>query len=276
MGKLDGKVAFITGGGRGQGRSHALTLARMGANVVVTDICEDLPTVPYPMSSIDDLHMTQKLVEETGRRCLAVKADSRSTEDLDRAVAECMSEFGRLDVLCVNAGVLSIAENTWSLTDAQWDECVDMNLTGGFKTCRAAVPEMIRAGNGGSIVITGSVGGLKAVNSITHYNAAKHGLIGLTLTLARELAQYSIRCNIIHPTGVVSGMTQNDYLKTWADANPDLAHTMTTNALPIDIADPQDMSNAVAWLACDDSRLVTGVSLPVDGGFLLRPVPGMG
>src|SRR3954463_13156283 len=201
MGKLDGKVAVITGGGRGQGRSHAVRLAREGADVVICDITEQVGSVPFPTGQPGDMEETVALVEKEGRRCVAVEADVRSTEDMQRLADTAMNEFGRIDFLLANAGILSLSDSTWELTDQQWDDMIDINLTGVFKACRAVVPHIRAGGNGGSIIITSSIAGLRGVAGCTHYTAAKHGIVGLMRTLARELATEMIRDNTIQPTG---------------------------------------------------------------------------
>ena len=182
MGKLDGKVAVITGGGRGQGRSHAVRLAQEGADVVVCDITEQVATVEFPTGQPGDLEETVALVEKQGRRCVAVEADVRSTADMQTLADTAMSEFGRIDFLLANAGILSLSDSTWELTDEQWDDMIDINLTGVFKACRAVVPHIRAGGNGGSIVITSSIAGIKGVAGCTHYTAAKHGIVGLMRT----------------------------------------------------------------------------------------------
>lgn len=270
MGKLDGKVAVITGGARGQGRSHALTFAREGAEVAVCDIDEQLATVPYPLASRDDLAETARLVRETGRACLAMKADVRSGAQM-RAFAEaCVARFGRVDIVAANAGILSLAPATWELTDEQWQQMIDVNLTGVWQTCKAFVPPMISAGHGGSIVLTSSIAGLKGVAGCTHYTAAKHGVVGLMRTLAWELAPHGIRVNTIHPTGVDSPMSNNDFFARWLKENPVLGDAMRGNLIDVDALPAQDISNAMLWLASDEARYVTGVTLPVDAGFMIK------
>src|SRR4051795_6169013 len=217
MGKLDGKVAVITGGGRGQGRAHAIRLAREGADVVICDITKQVGSVPFPTGQPGDMEETVALVEKEGRRCVAVEADVRSTEDMQRLADTAMAEFGRIDFLLANAGILSLSDSTWELTDEQWDDMIDINLTGVFKACRAVVPHIRAGGNGGSIIITSSIAGLRGVAGCTHYTAAKHGIVGLMRTLARELAPESIRVNTIHPTGVDSPMSNNEFFPKWLD-----------------------------------------------------------
>jgi SDR family mycofactocin-dependent oxidoreductase len=270
MGQLDGKVAVITGGGRGQGRSHAVRLAADGADVVVCDITEQIASVPFVTGRPGDLEETEAQVRKTGRQCLTVEADVRKTADMTRLADAAMDEFGRIDFLLANAGILSLSDNTWELTDEQWDDMIDINLTGVFKACRAVVPHMRAGGNGGSIVITSSIAGLKGVAGCTHYTAAKHGIVGLMRTLARELAPESIRVNTIHPTGVDSPMSNNDFFPGWLDEHKELGDAMRFNLMPVDAMPMCDVSEVVAFLCSDSSKWITGVALPVDAGFLLK------
>jgi SDR family mycofactocin-dependent oxidoreductase len=268
-GRLEGKVAFVSGAARGQGRSHALRLAQEGADVIAFDICEQLGTVPYPMAVSDDLKETVRQVEELDRRIVAREADVRDTAALTALVDDGVAEFGRLDVVCANAGICSFAENVWSITDEQWDEMLAVNLTGVFKTVRAAAPHMIAAGNGGAIVLTSSTAGVKGMTGIGHYVSAKHGVVGLMRTLANELAPHSIRVNTVHPTGVNTPMVVNDFMASFLVDDPDMQGNMQ-NALPVEMVEAVDISNAIVWLASEEARYVTGVTLPVDAGFLGR------
>jgi SDR family mycofactocin-dependent oxidoreductase len=270
MGQLDGKVAVITGGGRGQGRSHAVRLAADGADIVVCDITEQVASVPFATGRPGDLEETAAQVRKTGRQCVTVEADVRSTADMTRLADTAMNEFGRIDFLLANAGILSLSENTWELTDEQWDDMIDINLTGVFKACRAVVPHIRAGGNGGSIVITSSIAGLKGVAGCTHYTAAKHGIVGLMRTLARELAAVSIRVNTIHPTGVDSPMSNNDFFPGWLDEHKELGDAMRFNLMPVDAMPMSDVSEVVAFLCSDAAKWITGVTLPVDAGFLLK------
>jgi len=209
-------------------------------------------------------------VEKEGRRCVAVTADVRDTAQMQAVADTAMTEFGRVDILLANAGILSLSNSTWELTDAQWDDMIDVNLTGVFKACRAVVPHMLAADRGGAIVITSSIAGLKGVAGCTHYTAAKHGIVGLMRTLARELAPNSIRVNTIHPTGVDSPMSNNEFFGTWLEENRELGDAMRGNLMPVDSMPMQDVSDVVAWLVSDDAKWVTGAALPVDAGFLLK------
>lgn len=270
MGKLDGQVVVITGGARGQGRSHAVRLAQEGADIVVCDIAGPLASVPYPLADVGDLDQTVKLVEEQDRRCIALKADVRDTTQMGAVADRAMSEFGRIDVLLANAGILSLSDTSWDLTDEQWDEMIGVNLTGAWKACRAVIPHMLAGGRGGSIVITSSIAGLKGVAGCTHYTAAKHGTVGLMRTLARELAPSYIRVNTIHPTGVDSPMSNNEFFGTWLAEHQELGDAMRGNMMPVDSLPMADVSAVIAWLVSDEAKWVTGATLPVDAGFLLK------
>lgn len=270
MGNLDGKVAVITGGARGQGRAHALRLADEGADIVICDLAAPIASVPYPLAEPSDLDETVKLVEERGRRCVAVVADVRDTGQMRQVADAAMTEFGRIDILLANAGILSLSETTWDLTDEQWNDMIDVNLTGVFKACRAVIPHMLTADNGGSIVITSSIAGLKGVAGCTHYTAAKHGIVGLMRTLARELAHRYIRVNTIHPTGVDSPMSNNEYFGTWLEQHQELGNAMRGNMMPVDAMAVEDVSSVIAWLVSDEAKWITGAALPVDAGFMLK------
>lgn len=263
--RLEGKVALVSGAARGQGRSHAVRLAQEGADVIAFDITEQLATVPYPLATAADLQETVRQVEELDRRIVAKEADVRDGAALTALVQEGVGELGRLDVVCANAGIVSFAENAWSLTDEAWDEMIAVNLTGVFKTVRAAVPAMLEAGNGGSIVITSSTAGIKGMAGIAHYASAKHGVVGLSRSLAVELAPHSIRVNTVHPTGVNTPMVVNDFTAQFLSDGDGASNV--ENLLPVEMLEALDISNAVVWLASEEARYVTGVSLPVDAGF---------
>lgn len=265
-GRLEGKVALISGAARGQGRSHAVRLAQEGADIIAFDVCRQLGTVPYPMATSEDLKETVRLVEDLDRRIVAREADVRELGAVQTVVDEGVGEFGRLDVVCANAGIAGFAENSWSMTEEQWDEMIAVNLTGVWKTVRAAAPKMIEAGNGGSIVITSSTAGIKGFPGTAHYVSAKHGVVGLMRTLANELAQYSIRVNTVHPTGVNTPMIHNEFMDQVLGADDGAINL--ENALPVGEVEPVDISNAIVFLSCDEGRYITGVTLPVDAGFL--------
>jgi SDR family mycofactocin-dependent oxidoreductase len=270
VGKLDGKVAVITGGGRGQGRSHAVRLASEGADVVICDITEQVGSVPFPTGQAGDLEETVRQVEALDRRCVALEADVRSTADMQRLADTAMAEFGRIDFLLANAGILTLSDTTWELTDEQWDDMIDINLTGVFKACRAVVPHIRAGGNGGSIVITSSIAGLKGVAGCTHYTAAKHGIVGLMRTLAKELAPESIRVNTLHPTGVDSPMSNNDFFPKWLDEHKELGDAMRFNLMPVDAMPMADVSGVVAFLCSDEAKWITGSTVQCDAGLMLK------
>jgi SDR family mycofactocin-dependent oxidoreductase len=267
-GGLLGRVALVTGAARGQGRSHALALARAGADLAVCDVCRDLPTVPYPLGTEADLAETARLVAAAGRRCLAAAVDIRDGAAVDAFTERAVATLGRLDVLCANAGVTSFGA-AWELTEEQWDVVLGVNLTGVWQCCRAAVPHMLARGAGGAIVITLSTAGLKGLERMAHYAAAKHGCLGLARSLARELAPHRIRVNCVAPGGVRTVMGTNQRMQDVVQGDPSLASTLGC-MLPLDLVEPEDVSAAVVWLASDSARHVTGAVLPVDGGTLLR------
>lgn len=261
------RVALVTGAARGQGRAHAVALARAGADVVACDLAADLPTVPYGLATPGDLEETARAVREAGRRCLAVRADAASPAQMEEAVAAA-AELGPLEVVCANAGVISFGRS-WELSEAQWDQVLGTNLKGVWATCRAAVPGLLERGRGGSIVITGSAASLRGYPGISHYAAAKHGVVGLMRSLAIELAPHGIRVNCVLPGGVRSPMGTADAMRDWLAAEPDAARALTS-LLPVDLVEPAEVSAAVVWLASDAAKHVTGVALPVDAGVQLR------
>jgi SDR family mycofactocin-dependent oxidoreductase len=270
MGRLTGKVAVITGGARGQGRSHAVTLAAQGADVVVCDVPGDIKTIEYAMATAEDLAETVRLVKAEGRRCVPVEADLRDTAAVRTVADRAMHEFGRIDILVCNAGVMSAADSTWELTDEQWTDMIDVNLTATWKVCRAVIPHMLAGGRGGAITITGSTGGLRSVAGCTHYNAAKFGCIALMRTLAWELAPENIRVNVVHPTGVNTDMSNNEWFGRWLNEHDDLAAPMRGNRMPVEVIQPEDVSKLIAFLVSDDARYITGVEHRVDAGFMIK------
>jgi SDR family mycofactocin-dependent oxidoreductase len=273
MSKLEGKVAFVTGAARGQGRSHAVRLAEDGADIVAVDICADTATVPYPLGTAEELAETARMVEGTGRRCVTADVDIRSLEQLEAAVEKAKDAFGHIDILVSNAGIWSSSTDSWSLDEDTWQTMIDVNLTGQWKTAKAVVPTMIEQGTGGAITVTSSSIGLKATAGNVHYTSAKHGVIGLVRTLAHELAPHDIRVNAICPTAVNTTMITNDALyglfrpdldsPTLPDVEPPLADL---NMLDVSLLEPADVSAAISWIVSDDARFVTGIALPVDAG----------
>jgi (+)-trans-carveol dehydrogenase len=275
-GRVEGKVAFITGAARGQGRSHAVRLAQEGADIIAVDICAQIDSVPYPMATPDDLAQTVKEVEALDRRIIATQADVRDYDALKAALDDGVAKLGRLDIVSANAGILSFGRAD-ELAEQTWRDMTDTNLTGVWHTAKASIPHMIQGGRGGSIIITSSAAGLKGYLNIGHYVSVKHGLVGLMRTLALELAPHMIRVNSLHPTQVNTDMIMNE--ATWKLFCPDLEHptiedfvaaSQATNALPIPWVESVDVSNALLFLASDEARYVTGVTLPVDAGTTLK------
>jgi SDR family mycofactocin-dependent oxidoreductase len=273
---LEGKVALVTGAARGQGRSHAIRLAEDGADIVAIDIAAPIPTAYYPPATPADLKLTAKLVEAEGVRVLTAAADVRDRLALDDVVARALAAFDRIDIVIANAGTASHAP-TWELADDQWQDVLDVNLTGVWRTVKACVPSMIARGQGGAIVLTSSLAGLHGYANIASYVAAKHGVNGLMRTLANELGPHNIRVNSVCPGLINTDMMMN--AETYAMFRPDVAHPTLEDArqvfrgmqlLPLDWLEPRDVSNAIAFLVSDQARAITGVALPVDGGQLQR------
>jgi SDR family mycofactocin-dependent oxidoreductase len=277
MGFLEGKVAFISGVARGQGRSHALRLASLGADIVGIDICRDIPTMNYPNASAADLEQTVNDVKALGRRMLAVQADVRDGAAVKAAVDQGYAEFGRLDIVLSNAGIVRLGADPDDGGYEIWQDTLQTNLTGGFHVVWATVPRLIEGGRGGVIILTGSTAGVRPVAnysaSTLSYTASKWGLVGICKQLAAALAEHSIRVNVIHPTGVASGMTMNPAmarLMEQAAAAGDSTISAMQNALPVEILQPGDISDTVEFLVSDKAKWITGVSLPVDAGFSIR------
>ena len=274
-GRVEGKVAFITGAARGQGRSHAIRLAQEGADIIAVDLAGQIDSVPYPMSTPDDLAQTVKEVEALDRRIIATEADVRDYGALKAAVEDGVAQLGRLDIVSANAGIFSFGTLD-ELSEQAWQDMIDVNLTGVWHSVKAAIPHL-RASGGGSIVLTSSTAGLMAIPHIGHYTAAKHGVVGLMRTLALEMAHHKIRVNTIMPTQVNTPMAVNE--GTFRLFRPDLENptiddfavaSAMTNPLQVPWMEPLDISNAVLFLASDESRYITGLMLPVDAGFLLK------
>ena len=270
MGRVQGKVAFITGAARGQGRSHAIRLAQEGADIIAVDICQDVPGVPYPGATQADLDQTVKEVESLDRRIVAQQADVRDLAALQAAVDEGMAQFGHIDVVCANAGIGTFGP-AMDLSEDDWQSVIDINLTGVWKTVKAAARPMVERGAGGSIILTSSTAGLVAFPNLGHYTAAKHGVVGLMRVLAVELAPLSIRVNSVHPTTVDTPMVQNPAMyelfgMPGATREQAAEGFKAINALPIPWVEAVDISNAVLFLASDEARYVTGTTLQVDAG----------
>ena len=277
MSTLEGKVAFITGVGKGQGRSHAVRLARAGADIIGVDALKTYPWMNYRLASQEDAEETVRLVEKEGRRLFFQQADVTDLASLEATLAAGVAELGRLDVVAANAGALPKGNLTWEIDPAQWREVIDVNLTGVFHTVHAAVPHMLEAGNGGSITITSSGAAIVSGSYLGDYSAAKAALLSLTRTLAVELAPHWIRVNAICPGAVNTDMIANEAM--YKMFRPDLEQPTredtievwkTKHLLPVPWLEPIDISNAIAWLASDEARYVTGVALPVDGGNTIK------
>jgi (+)-trans-carveol dehydrogenase len=275
-GRVEGRVAFITGAARGQGRSHAVRLAAEGADIIAVDLCGQVATVGYPLATSADLAETARQVEALDRRIIAAQADVRDYAGLKQALDEGVAQLGRLDIVSANAGILSHGLAA-ELDETTWRDVIDINLTGVWHTAKAAIPHLIAGARGGSIILTSSGVTLKGTPNFAHYVSAKHGLVGLMRTLALELAPHSIRVNSLHPTSVDTGMLRNE--ETLRLFRPDLRSPtvddagpafQATNALPVPWVEPADISNAVLFLASDEARYITGVPLPVDAGFGIK------
>ena len=278
MGRVEGKVAFITGAARGQGRSHAIRLAQEGADIIAVDLAAQVDSVPYPMATPDDLAQTVKEVEALDRRIVASQADVRDYSAVKAAVDDGVAQLGRLDIVAANAGIFSFGRAE-DLEEQTWQDMIDVNLTGVWHAAKAAIPHLKAGGQGGSMVLTSSTAGLMPFENMAHYTSAKHGVVGLMRVLAVELAPDFIRVNSVHPTTVNTDMIHNS--ATYELFSPDLTpeqrarevigeRFQTLNALPIRWVEPRDISNAVLFLASDEARYITGVTLPVDAGSLLK------
>ncbi|RZL84706.1 MAG: NAD(P)-dependent oxidoreductase [Rhodococcus sp. (in: high G+C Gram-positive bacteria)] len=280
MGKMDGKVALITGGARGQGRAHAIRLAEEGADIIITDIAEQIDGVHYPLADDADLAETTKLVEEVGRRCLSFKADARDAKRMQEVTDQAVAELGRLDTVVINHGI-GLPHGTDRDSVDIWDTVIATNLSAVWRTVVATIPHLKAHGDGGSIIVTGSAASLVAIFNNAAYTAAKHGLIGLVKCLAADLAQDWIRVNAILPTNVNTKLFVNDYnLKRFAPAkaNPTIDDmkfaAQSLNLQPIPWIEPEDVAHSVLFLASDEAKYITGIALPVDAGMTTQP-PGI-
>jgi (-)-trans-carveol dehydrogenase len=276
-GRFLNRVAAVTGAARGQGRAHALAFAREGADLVLVDAASDIASIGYGMATPSDLADVAAQVEALGRRVMVVQNDVRDLEALQDGITSAVTELGRLDILVANAGVLGVAKRTWELSPEDWKSVIDINLTGVWTTIRAAVPHMIAAGNGGSVILISSIAGLRGIPGVANYVAAKHALVGLAGSLANEVAEFGIRVNTVHPTNVRTPMIDNPV--SARIFRPDLeaptlddgaAVLQRINLLPVPWVTPDDISAAVAWLASDEARFVTGAAIPVDAGMLSK------
>ena len=276
-GRVEGKVAFITGAARGQGRAHALRLAGEGADIIATDLAGPVDTVTYAPATSEDLAQTVHEVEALGRRIFSFTADVRDYDALKSGLDEGVARLGRLDVVVANAGTINAIAPSWELDEADWRTMIDINLTGTWHACKAAVPHVIEGGPGGALVLISSTAGLRGIPGIAHYNAAKHGVLGLARTLANELAPQRIRVNSVHPTNVRTEMIENE--SSARIYRPDLENPSFEDALPtladiniwdVPCLEVEDVRNAVLWLASDEARCVTGLAPPVDLGMSMK------
>jgi SDR family mycofactocin-dependent oxidoreductase len=268
MGKLDGKVAFISGGARGQGRSHAVRLAEEGADIITFDICAQIEGVSYEMSNPDDLEITRKEVEALGRRIVAEQADARDVDAVRKVFEKGAAEIGPVDIVVANAGIgIGGPEGP----DRDWYDVIDVNLTGVWNTVRVVIPSLLERDQGGSIILTSSTGGMMGVGNndpgMLAYTAAKHGVVGLMRAWANYLAPHYIRVNAVAPTAVNTPMASNPQMQAALEADPALASAWM-NPIPVMWVEARDISNTVAFLASDDARYVSGTVVPVDAGLL--------
>ncbi len=275
MGQLDGQVAVITGGARGQGRAHALTLAGEGADIVVCDRCADYGSIGYPMATEDDLAESVALVEKTGRRALGIRADVAVTEQVESAVSQTIDHFGRVDVLVANAGV-SGAGGVHEIDDQLWDDVIGANLTGAFHSIRAVAPVMRERGYG-RIVATSSMLGRSAVPGMIAYIASKWGLIGLVKAAANDLAGFGITVNAVAPGNIATPMVLNDAL--FRQVRPDLEQPTQADAeqvlralhvQPLPLLEPEEVSQAILFLVGPHSTHITGSVIDVSAGASAR------
>jgi SDR family mycofactocin-dependent oxidoreductase len=276
-GRVEGKVAFISGAARGQGRSHAVRLAQEGADIIAIDICGPIDNLAYPHSTPADLAETADLVKVHNRRIVTAQVDVRDYDALKAALDSGVEQLGGLDIIVANAGIGTFGNKLHKIGEKIWQDMIDVNLSGVWHTVKAGVPHIIAGERGGSIVLTGSVGSHKAMAYTGHYVAAKHGVVGLMRAFGVELGQHRIRVNSVHPSQVNTPMTMNEV--TFRLFRPDLENpgpedfapfSQMTHMLPVPWVEAADISNAVLFFASDESRYVTGVSLPVDAGALLK------
>lgn len=268
MGRVEGKVAFITGAAHGQGRSHAVRLAEEGADIIAVDICHGYPSMSYRMGTAEELTETARQVEALDRRIVTREADVRDAGALKRALDDGIAELGRLDVVVANAGICSV--QSWDeVTPQVWQDTLDTNLTGVWNTMTVAAPHLIDGG-GGSIICTSSTAGIKGLPFLAPYVAAKHGVVGIAKSLANELAAQRIRVNTVHPTGVNTPMSEGlGGLDGLIGRDPQIGPVFM-NSYPVESVEARDISNAVLFLASDEARYVTGLEFTVDAGNTIR------
>jgi (+)-trans-carveol dehydrogenase len=276
VGRVAGKVAFITGAARGQGREHALRLAEEGADIIALDMYENIDTVPYDLGTAEEMAETVRQVESRDGRIVASQADVCDFDAVKAVLDDGVAQFGKVDIVCANAGILSLGK-AHELSEREWQDVIDVNLTGVWHTCKAAIPHLLEARNGGSIILTSSTAGTKGLGNAAHYVAAKHGVVGLMKTLAVELGPDGIRVNTVHPTQVNTPLIFHEPL--YRAFRPDLENptredfiepSIGINLIPVPWIEPRDVSNAVLFLASDEARYVTGTELRVDAGALTK------
>lgn len=275
-GRLDGKVALITGAARGIGRAQAVRFAQEGADIVALDVCGPIDTVLVPHSTPDDLDTTASLIREAGGRVHTEIVDVRDLAGMRAATDRGAARFGGLDVVCATAGITSRGMAV-ELDENAWRTMLDVNLTGVWHTCRAGAPHLIARG-AGSVILTSSIAGLRGLVGVAHYTAAKHGVVGLMRSMANELASHHVRVNCVNPTNVDTPMIQNDVVSS--AFRPDLDRPPTRaefadaarsmNMLAVPWIDPIDVANAALFLASDEARYITAITLPVDAGATQR------
>jgi len=266
---LTGKTALITGAARGIGRATALSLAAAGANIIATDLGTPLAGLEYQTADASALAETVARIAAAGGRAIAADTDVRDVASLRRAVAQGVDTFGGLHLAVANAGIAGWPKSTWEASEAEWDRMIGVTLTGTWNTCRAVIPAILESGKGGSIVMVSSTAAFRPVATTGHYSAAKIALVGLMKSLALELAPNSIRVNTIHPGGTATVMTENDAAEHWQATTPGVSETLEL-PLPIHRMEPVDTANAIRFLVSEEARYVTGTSMVVDGGALLR------
>lgn len=279
MGRMTGKTVVISGAARGQGRAHAVTMSREGANIVAFDVCEPSPWALHPAATLDDLEETRRLVEANDQRCMAVQLDARDLDGLRTLADSAIAEFGRVDTVVVNHGIWTVAPNSWTLEEDVWQESIDVLLSGAWKVTKAFIPKIIDSGRGGSIILTSSVNGLAAQPSGVAYTVAKHGLLGMMKTLAWELGSESIRVNAVMPGGIATPMIEGGTIEKSIQYQPRFFSTDRfllkgpkdgfENSQGWSTPGPEVVADAVLFLASDESAYITGASLPVDGGYLI-------